>query len=94
MNERYIVLNDDPVIDGDCVIYVMSRDQRVQDNHALIRAQEISIENSKPLIVVFNFLAKSGYRAREHFEFMVDGLKEVEKELRDLGIGFLLTFEK
>ena len=69
----------------------MSRDQRVHDNHALIAAQADALENKLPLIVVFNVLPGSRYRKREHYRFMIDGLKEVEMELAANNISFVLT---
>ena len=39
--------------DGKCVLYVMSRDQRVQDNHALLAAQKHALAKKLPLAVVF-----------------------------------------
>lgn len=77
-------------VDGSSVLYVMSRDQRVRDNHALLAAQKHAIAKSLPLAVVFCLYEKSGYRAREHYEFMVEGLREVESELYALNIQFLL----
>ena len=40
---------------GKSVVYVMSRDQRVADNHALLAAQAKAIELGVGLVVVFNF---------------------------------------
>lgn len=41
-----------------CVIYWMSRDQRVENNWALIYAQGIALEREIPLKVVFNLVPK------------------------------------
>ena len=71
----------------------MGRDQRVHDNHALLRAQEVALEQKLPVLVIFNVLPKTGDRAKEHYEFMKLGLKEVETELKDLNIEFNLMFE-
>ena len=93
MNSRVMPINDaKPASSGKVVVYVMSRDQRVHDNHALLEAQASALEQKLPLVVVFNLLNKSGVRAREHFEFMLVGLKEVEKNLKKHNIGFALTF--
>ena len=74
---------------GDAVVYVMSRDQRVQDNHALIAAQLKAIEHDLPLYVFFN-LKKLSHRSREHYEFMLAGLEEVAQNLQALNIPFIL----
>jgi len=76
---------------GACVLYVMARDQRTEDNFALLIAQEKAMELELPLVVQFNLLAKSGVRAREHFSFMLDGLQEVAKQLAGKNISFVLT---
>lgn len=76
---------------GDCILYVMGRDQRVRDNHALLAAQSEALEHELPLLVVFNVLRRTGHRRREHYQFMVDGLKHVEKDLAKFDIPFLLT---
>lgn len=87
---RQLLLNSKSVKNGRCVVYVMSRDQRVHDNHALLYAQNAALKGNQPLVVVFNLLPGTGFRAREHFQFMLEGLKEVEKELSVLNIGFVL----
>jgi deoxyribodipyrimidine photo-lyase len=76
--------------EGKCVIYVMSRDQRVRDNHALTAAQKHATAKKLPLAVVFCLYENVGVRSREHFEFMLEGLKEVEKDLFRLNIPLIL----
>tara|TARA_B100001105_G_scaffold253647_1_gene247618 strand:+ start:465 stop:1889 length:1425 start_codon:yes stop_codon:yes gene_type:complete len=87
-NSRIAQLNKHE-FNGSSVVYVMSRDQRVQDNHALIAAQLLAIEHKVPLYVFFNLRAVSG-RSREHYQFMLDGLKEVATSLASLDIPFVL----
>ena len=77
-------------VDGSCVLYVMSRDQRVADNHALLSAQKHALAKSLPLAVVFCLYEKSGVRAREQYQFMIDGLKCVESDLVGLNIAFMM----
>lgn len=77
-------------VDGKCVVYVMSRDQRVNDNHALLAAQKHAVAKGIPLAVVFCLYEKSGFRAREHYDFMLTGLREVESKLAELHIPFML----
>lgn len=76
--------------DGKCVLYIMSRDQRVKDNQALVCAQKHAIAKKLPLAVVFCLYEKSGVRAKEHYEFMMSGLKEIEKDLKELNIPFMM----
>ena len=90
LHDRAIPLSQHPE-SGECVCYVMSRDQRVHDNHALLLAQAKAIELGLPLVVAFNLLPNVGVRAREHYEFMLSGLEEVASELDRLNISFVMT---
>ncbi|MAU33541.1 deoxyribodipyrimidine photolyase [Candidatus Saccharibacteria bacterium] len=65
----------------------MSRDQRTQDNHALLCAQQFAQENKVPLYVLF-VLKKVPNRRQEHYAFMIDGLKEVKASLEKHDIAF------
>ncbi len=92
LNNRIRKLNDKPVLQAkSCVIYVMARDQRVRDNHALLVAQEQALRLEVPLVVVFCLLPRAGQRAREHYEFMLKGLQEVESDLAALNIPLMLV---
>lgn len=75
---------------GACVMYVMGRDQRVGYNHALIAAQKHALALRLPLGVAFCLLPQTGFRAREHYEFMLHGLAEVEVNLAKKNIPFIL----
>ena len=72
----------------------MSRDQRVVDNHGLATAQHYALEYRLPLIVTFCFVPGLGYRAREHFDYMVHGLREVATSLGNSNIPFVPLFGK
>ena len=78
---------------GDHVVYLMSRDQRTQDNHALLNAQQKANELSLPLVVVFNLFGMTKNRAYEHAAFILAGLKEVKNNLNDHNVNFVLTAE-
>ena len=67
----------------------MSRDQRVRDNHGLLRAAELGDQ----LHVAFCLLDRCGAASRRHFEFMLTGLEEVERDLDALGIPFTLLLD-
>jgi deoxyribodipyrimidine photo-lyase len=72
------------------VVYWMSRDQRVNDNWALLYAQTLAIERKAPLLVVF-CLTKEFLNATErHYLFMLKGLQDVDSLLAKKNIGFHL----
>jgi len=76
------------------IIYWMSRDQRVQDNWALLYASELALKHKTPLAVVFCLVPQFLGATLRHYDFMLKGLTEVEKLLAKLNIGFyLLTGE-
>ncbi len=91
MDQRRILTLQTTEKKGDSVVYIMSRDQRVADNHALLAAQEKAVELGVGLAVVFNFISPNGVRAYEHAEFMLAGLKDVSDKLATLSIPFIMT---
>ncbi|CAJ1071952.1 CPD photolyase [Xyrichtys novacula] len=73
------------------VLYWMSRDQRVQDNWALIHAQRLAVKENLPLHVCFCLVVpKSELSTLRHYSFMLKGLAEVAKECKKLDIQFHL----
>jgi deoxyribodipyrimidine photo-lyase len=74
---------------GESVVYVMGRDQRIHDNHALIAAQKHALKYNLPLAVVFVLNVTKTERAREHYDFMISGLYELESELATYNIPFI-----
>lgn len=73
------------------VLYWMSRDQRVQDNWALIHAQHLAVKENLPLHICFCLVVpKSELSTLRHYSFMLKGLKEVAKECKKLDIQFHL----
>lgn len=72
------------------VIYLMNRDQRTTDNHALSFAQSLALEQNKDFYVVFILDTASGkYNARQ-IPFMLQGLQEIAQNLDHYNIPFLL----
>lgn len=86
---RMLPLNSLP-FDGKAVLYVMQRDQRVHDNHALLAAQQEALAENVPLYVLFNWRTIAT-RSREHYQFIADGLKELSANLKELSIPFVMT---
>lgn len=84
---RKLNIAPDVAADGP-VVYWMSRDQRVQDNWALLFAVELAKKHDQPLVVVF-CLRKSFVHATERtVDFMLTGLAEVERTLHAHGVMF------
>ena len=72
------------------IVYWMSRDQRVQDNWALLYARELAAEKQLPLCVVFCLVPNFLEATIRHYGFMLRGLEEVESELGQLRVPFAL----
>lgn len=73
------------------VLYWMLRDQRVQDNWALIHAQQLAVKENLPLhVCICLHVPKSELSTLRHYSFMLKGLKEVAQECKTLGIQFHL----
>lgn len=74
------------------VVYVMGRDFRVDDNWALLYAQEKAKALGAPLCVLVH-IGENFIRATERqHSFFIEGLKEISPELESLGIPFFVTF--
>ncbi len=88
MNQNRIrIIKKNPFVTGP-IIYWMSRDQRVEDNWALVFSLELAKEYNQPCIVVFNLVKKFLDATRRHFHFMLNGLSQVQEKLRDYNIPF------
>lgn len=94
IGKRVQNLNEKEERTGKCVLYVMSRDQRVQDNHALLYAQRTAQKHKVPLAVVFCLNPSSKNRSKEQYSWMIDGLKITEVQLKKLNIPLLMLIGK
>ena len=73
------------------VVYWMSRDQRAQDNWALLYAQQCAIERQQPLYVVFCLVPTFLEATLRQYGFMLRGLAETFNALNHKNIpSFLL----
>lgn len=82
-------LNDCPVGQGP-VVYWMQRDQRAQDNWALLYAQEKAKKRGVQLVVIFNCDTAFDHVSVRQFDFMWRGLEETAAELKKKHIPFVL----
>ncbi|XP_051943603.1 CPD photolyase isoform X1 [Hippocampus zosterae] len=88
---RFISDTQEAKEESEGVLYWMLRDQRVQDNWALIHAQRLATNKKLPLhICACLFVPKSELSTLRHYSFMLKGLEEVEKECKSLDIQFHL----
>ncbi|RWS31519.1 Deoxyribodipyrimidine photo-lyase-like protein [Leptotrombidium deliense] len=74
----------------ECVVYWMSRDARVQDNWSMLYAQKISLKFKVPLRVCFCLVPTFLNATSRQYHFLIEGLKEVERECIALNIPFHL----
>ncbi|TVR00849.1 MAG: deoxyribodipyrimidine photo-lyase [Desulfovibrionales bacterium] len=72
------------------VLYWMSRDQRTQDNWALLFAAELAMKRNVPLHVAFCLAPTFLDATIRQYGFLLKGLAEVETELRKRNITFHL----
>ncbi|MFX1464962.1 MAG: deoxyribodipyrimidine photo-lyase [Promethearchaeota archaeon] len=70
------------------VVYWMCRDQRVNDNWALLFSQELALK--RPLAVVFCLVPQFLEATIRQYDFMLKGLQEVEKNLTEKNIPYYL----
>lgn len=88
---RFLTDNQKVKQGAEGVLYWMNRDQRVQDNWALIHAQRLALKDNLPLHVCFCLVVpKSKLSTYRHFSFLLKGLEEVSLECKTLGIEFHL----
>jgi deoxyribodipyrimidine photo-lyase len=71
----------------------MQQSQRVHFNHALEEAILFANAYQLPLVVYFGLTANYPEANLRHYQFMLEGLKEVKKLLEQLHIQFYLKFE-
>ncbi|MDP4269621.1 MAG: deoxyribodipyrimidine photo-lyase [Bacteroidota bacterium] len=90
MSDRITLLNHLPITDSKQIIYWMSHDQRVWDNHALLAAAQLAVESENKLRVVFCLNEKFPGANLRSFDFMLRGLEQVAQGLSELGIRFEL----
>ncbi|MGL4977113.1 MAG: deoxyribodipyrimidine photo-lyase [Cetobacterium sp.] len=89
-DERINILKKNENINGKYILYWMQESQRTKYNFGLQKAIEISNDKKLPLYVVFNYIENYPEASKRHFEFMLQGLKDVKENLNKKGIKFIL----
>jgi deoxyribodipyrimidine photo-lyase len=72
------------------IVYWMSRDQRTQDNWALLFSQKLSCREEVPLAVIFCLAPHFLGATFRQYAFIIQGLWEVEQNLAEKNIPFYL----
>jgi deoxyribodipyrimidine photo-lyase len=75
---------------GKTVVYWMQRAQRGRDNHALDLAVHVANELGLPLVVYFAGIANFPHANLRHYAFLNRGLVDVEEDLAERNISFVL----
>jgi deoxyribodipyrimidine photo-lyase len=86
---RTVVLNNHTTGLGP-VVYVMAREQRVEDNWALLYALQTANARRVPLLVLFALAPMFNHGSARHNEWMVASLKEVAETLAKYEISFFV----
>jgi deoxyribodipyrimidine photo-lyase len=85
--ERVRRLNSNGPLDAEYVLYWMQASQRAEFNHALDYAVEQANALRTPLVVVF-CLVKYAEAQMSQYQFMLEGLRDVQQRLAKMKIGF------
>ncbi len=72
------------------VVYWMTRDQRVDDNWALLYAREAAKSQGEGLAVVFNLVPEFLEATWRQYHFMLEGLRQVASKLESKNIAFYI----
>lgn len=76
------------------VVYWMSRDQRIDDNWALVHSVNLAKEKKRPLVIAFTLATNFLDATLRQYDFMLKGLQEMEKKAKELNIPILLLTGK
>jgi deoxyribodipyrimidine photo-lyase len=90
VNPKRVLTSTDNPETGSPIVYWMSRDQRAEDNWALLHAQDLAIARKVPLVVVFCLVPDFMGAALRQYDFMIRGLSETSISLEKKSIPFFL----
>jgi deoxyribodipyrimidine photo-lyase len=72
------------------IVLWLSRDQRILDNWAFVRAQQLAVSKKVPMVVALCLLPSYADASMRAYGFMLRGLKQLEADLVSLNIPFRL----
>ena len=91
--DRIVPLNRCERHDGEYVLYWMQAAQRAEYNHALEYAIDRANELKVPLLAAFGLTPDFPEANARHYRFMLEGLRQVEKDLAGRGIQLIVRAE-
>jgi deoxyribodipyrimidine photo-lyase len=83
-----------PAPDGKCVVYWMQRAERALDNPALDVAVEVADALDLPVLVYFSAISNFPHANLRHYVFLNQGLADIEEDLQQRQIGFIVYSPK
>jgi deoxyribodipyrimidine photo-lyase len=89
-NPRIQQLNRLQCVDGNYVLYWMQQSQRAEENPALEHAVRRANALGLPVVVAFGLTADYPEANLRHYVFMLEGLREVHRQLAARGILFVM----
>ncbi len=92
-SERIKVLKNKETKSAKYVLYWMQAAQRIEYNHALSYAINEANKKNLPLLVCFGISTKFPEANLRHYQFMIEGLRELSAEFKKLGINFIIALE-
>jgi deoxyribodipyrimidine photo-lyase len=87
---RIQALNKKLPVKGDYILYWMQASQRAEHNQALEFAISQANERHLPVMVYFGLTDSFPEANERHYCFMLEGLKDVQTALNNLGIGMII----
>lgn len=88
--ERVKLLNDLAPRAGKYVLYWMQQSQRADFNHALEYAIGRANDANQPVLVAFGLTDDYPEANQRHYRFMLEGLQETQRTLRDRSIAMVV----
>lgn len=73
---------------GDYILYWMQSAQRIKNNHALELSIQLANKYNLPLLVCFIVMERYPGANQRHYEFMLEGIDDLKKDLNEMGISF------
>lgn len=87
---RLRYLNTRPLTRGRYVLYWMQAAQRIAYNHALAYAVDQANALRLPVVACFGLTEQFPAANARHYAFLLQGLSQVQRDMRDLGIAFAI----